>query len=97
VPIRIDGTNFAKPDAAGNNGSQVRLSAPAIGVVDQLLPTDAVTVTSATRIDVQLDTLLAALQWVGGAPVATPYSVEIWNQGGALQSDTLVGAFTILP
>jgi putative metal-binding protein len=88
VPVRIDGTNFAKPDVAGNNGSQVRVSAPTIGVVDQLLPASAVTVTSATRIDVQLDTTLA---------VPAAYSISVWNQGGALKSAALANAFTILP
>ncbi|MBK9517921.1 MAG: hypothetical protein IPO09_11295 [Anaeromyxobacter sp.] len=88
VPVRIDGTNFARPDAAGNNGSQVRVSSAALGVVDQLLPAAAVTVTSATRIDVALDTTLA---------VPGTYALSIWNQGGAQRSTPLAGAFTILP
>ncbi len=88
VPVRIDGTNFAKPDAAGNNGSQVRVSAPSIGVQDQLLPPAAVTVTSGTRIDVQLDTTLA---------VPASYAIAVWNQGGAQRSAALPNAFTILP
>ena len=88
MPIRIDGTNFAKPDAAGNNGSQVRVSAPSIGVQDQLLPPAAVTVTSGTRIDVQLDTTLA---------VPASYAISVWNQGGAQRSAALPNAFTILP
>ena len=44
--------------------------------------------TSATRIDVQLDTTLA---------VPATYAISVWNQGGALKSDPLPGAFTILP
>jgi MYXO-CTERM domain-containing protein len=91
VPIRITGANFAKADAAGNNGSQVRVSAPALGIVDQLVPPASVTVTSATQIDVLLDTTLAI-------PSATrPYSLQVWNQGGALRSNVLADAFTILP
>ncbi len=88
VPVRIDGTNFAKPDPAGNNGSQVRVSSAALGVVDLALPAAAVTVTSATRIDVALDTTLA---------VPGTYSISIWNQGGAQRSAPLANAFTILP
>jgi hypothetical protein len=88
VPVRVLGTNFARADAAGNNGSQLRISSAALGVVDFLVPLAAVTVTSATQLDVQLDTLLA---------VPGTYDVQVWNQGGALESNTLVGAFTILP
>jgi hypothetical protein len=87
VPVRVVGTNFAKPDAGGNNGSQLRISSAALGVVDQPLPSSAVTVTSATQLDVRLDTLLA---------VPGTYDVQVWNQGGALKSNKLAGAFTIL-
>ncbi len=39
----------------------------------------------------------APLQWVNGAQVATAYSIAVWNQGGAVKSDPLPNAFTILP
>jgi hypothetical protein len=91
VHLRLTGTNFAKPDAAGNNGSQVRVSNAALGITSQPIPTAAVTVTSATQLDVELDTTLAV------ASATAAYSLQIWNQGGALQSNTLAGAFLILP
>jgi hypothetical protein len=89
VPVRISGTNFARPDAAGNNGSQVMVSGgPLPAGTFQLVAPTAVTVTTATQIDVQLDTRQA---------VPGTYAVSVWNQGGALKSAPLPAAFTILP
>jgi hypothetical protein len=97
VPIHLSGTNFALPDAAGLNGSEVRISSAAVGVTDYRLPPAAVTVVSSTGIDVQLDTTLAVLQGPSGAQVPTTYTVQVWNQGGAQRSTTFATGFTIKP
>jgi hypothetical protein len=97
VPIRVTGTNFARPDAGGQNGAQVAISSAAVGVTDFVLPPGAVTVVSSTQLDVLLDTTLAPLQFVGGAPAATAYTFQVWNQGGALRSATFATPFTIKP
>jgi MYXO-CTERM domain-containing protein len=117
VPVTIIGTNFAKPDSGGFNGSTIHVFANCTPVIvtlpgppvttqvtgctysgsgtyipDQVLgPTNLVTVTSSTRIDVQLDTTSA---------VPATYSLWIWNPGGSpapQRSIPLLNAFTITP
>jgi hypothetical protein len=103
VPVRITGTNFAKPDANGN-GSSVMITAafmagwpnpcPASPAVPpfQTVP-GTVEVVSATEIVVQLDTLSALPGYT--------YYVAVWN--GSQRSNgcgTLPGAlppFTVNP
>lgn len=97
VPIRITGTNFAQPDPAGQNGSIIAISSPAVGVTDYLLQPTDVQVLSSTELLVSLDTEQAALQWVNGAPVATAYTFQVWNRGGAQRSATFGTPFTVLP
>jgi hypothetical protein len=81
VPVRITGTNFAKPDASGN-GSAVMVAAsfmagwptacPAPGAFVPFQPVPGtVQVVSATQIDVQLDTLSAL--------PGNTYYVAVWN------------------
>jgi hypothetical protein len=91
VPIRITGANFAQPDAAGNNGSMVLVSNAALLITDQLLPPASVTVTSATQIDVALDTTAAI------PSASSYYTVKVRNPGGAPVSNELASAFQILP
>jgi hypothetical protein len=97
VPVRITGTNFALPDLANQNGSQVAISCAAVGVADYLLPAGDVRVVSSTELAVSLDTTLAALPWVGGAQVAADYTFQVWNRGGAQRSATYGTPFTIKP
>jgi hypothetical protein len=107
VPVRIAGTNFAKPDASGN-GSAVMVTAnilpgwpdpcPASGTPPFQPVPGTVTVVSPTEIVVALDTLSALAN--------TTYYVAVWNPGGSPPPQksntcaTLPGAlpgFTILP
>jgi hypothetical protein len=97
IPIRITGANFAMPDLAGNNGSQVRVSSAAVAVTDFLIPPAAVTVVSAGEITVQLDTTLAVLQVVNNQQVDTAYALEVWNPGAGLQSAPFANAFILTP
>ncbi len=115
VPVTITGTNFAKPDVAGNNGSAIHFFANCTPVVNgsgqvtgctctgttpclnnltsQVLgpPYSQVTVTSSTRIDVQLDTTSA---------LPLTYGFWIQNPGGSPSpqfSNVLLNAFTVTP
>jgi hypothetical protein len=108
VPVRIVGTNFAKPDAGGS-GSTVMVTAdilpgwpnqcPAPGVTPlQFVPAPGtVEVRSPTEIVVQLDTLSAV--------AGTTYYVAVWNPGGSpppqksngCGNPALLPSFTILP
>jgi hypothetical protein len=110
VPVRITGTNFAKPDAGGN-GSTVMVTADILpGWENGPCPADpdltplqfvpvpgTVQVRSPTEIVVQLDTLSAVAD--------TTYYVAVWNPGGSpppqksngCAAPTTLPAFTILP
>jgi hypothetical protein len=88
VPVRITGTNFAKPDASGN-GSMVMVTSsilpgwptfcPAPGEPSPFVPAPGtVEVKSPTEIVVQLDTLSAI-----ALPGGTTYYVAVWNPGGS--------------
>ena len=111
VPVVLTGTNFAKPDVSGFNGSTIHLFANCTPVLvgnqvtgctctgaqpcipDQVLNPayNQVTVTSATQIDVLLDTTSA---------LPTTYSFWVWNPGGSpapQRSNTLTFTITALP
>jgi hypothetical protein len=108
VPVRISGTNFAKPDASGN-GSMVMVTAdfmpnwPNIdpcgvttSTATQFVPVPGtVTVKSPTEIEVQLDTLAAYVDPTAG----TTYYIGVWNPGGAsgLQKSSCGKTLTTLP
>jgi hypothetical protein len=108
VPVRITGTNFAKPDASGN-GSMVMVTSsimpgwptmcPAAPATPPFVPVPGtVEVKSSTEIVVQLDTL-AALALPGG----TTYYIAVWNPGGSPSPQksngctTPTASFTIAP
>jgi len=91
VEVTLTGTNFAKPDPAGNGGTTVHISNPAVGVTDYMVPKAATTIVSPTQLKVSLQTL-------DGVPAK--YDVTVWNPGGPTppqKSNTLVQAFEILP
>jgi hypothetical protein len=102
VPVRITGTNFARPDASGN-GSAVMVTAnimpgwpdpcPGAGVTPlQFVPVPgSVEVRSPTEIVVQLDTLSAV-----ALPGGTAYYVAVWNPGGNPPPQKSSGC-TVLP
>jgi hypothetical protein len=108
VPVRITGTNFARPDASGNGSSVMVTSSfmpgwpnpcPAAPAAPPFQPVPGtVEVVSATEIVVQLDTLSA---YVG--PGGTTYYVAVWNPGGPQKSNTCatlpaaLPPFTVLP
>jgi hypothetical protein len=88
VPVRITGTNFAKPDASGNASMVMVTSSilpgwptfcPAPGAPSPFVPAPGtVEVKSPTEIVVQLDTLSAV-----ALPGGTTYYVAVWNPGGS--------------
>jgi MYXO-CTERM domain-containing protein len=108
VPVTLTGTNFAKPDVTGANGSTIHLYANCTPVFtgnqvtgctcmgspcipDQVLSAtyNTVTVSSATTIDVLLDTTSA---------LPATYQVWVWNPGGSpapMRSNTR--SFSVAP
>jgi hypothetical protein len=73
VQITLTGSNFAKPDANGLNGSVVHASSAALGITDFVIPTSATTVVRYDTIQVSFDTQSA---------VPGTYNVFVVNPGG---------------
>jgi hypothetical protein len=90
VPVTITGTNFAKPDSTGVNGSVVHASAPSLGVIDYVVPASATTVVSPTTIQINFDTRAA---------IKGTYFISVWNPGGVapnyLQKSNSDKTFTV--
>jgi MYXO-CTERM domain-containing protein len=90
VPVTITGTNFAKPDGTGVNGSVVHASAPSLGVTDYVIPTSATTVVDPNTIKIVFDTRAA---------IKGTYSISVWNPGGVapnyLQKSNSDKTFTV--
>jgi len=74
VQITITGSNFAKPDANGLNGSVVHASSgPPLNITDYVIPTSATTVVGYNTIQVSFDTQSA---------VPGTYNIFVVNPGG---------------
>ncbi len=110
VPIRLRGANFARPDAAGNNGTSVHVFAgctPVVNAQNQVTCTcpggTALCVPDHVipSADVAVDTASQlTVQLDTTAAVPGTYSVWVWNPGGSpspQRSNTLPGAFRITP
>jgi MYXO-CTERM domain-containing protein len=93
TPVTLTGTNFAKPDASGNGGSQVVAWNTALGITAPIvLPSASVQVVDYDTIIVTLDTLSVV------ASATNPYTIQVWNPGGATppqKSNTTT--FTVTP
>jgi len=112
VPIRIGGTNFARPDAAGNNGTSVHVFAgcsPVVNAQNQVTCTCSTSspppvcvpdhVIPAADVSVDSPTQLT-VQLDTTAAVPGTYSVWVWNPGGTpspQRSNRLADAFRISP
>jgi hypothetical protein len=99
VAVTLTGTNFAKPDGAGNGGSAVHAASESCAtgtcvapctaicaVPDFTVPGASVTVVSPTRIDVSFDTTLA---------VPDIYRLSVWNPGPTILKSSEVRTFTV--
>jgi hypothetical protein len=76
VPVTISGTGFAKPDLAGNNGSQVHAYSAATNDIDLAARgIGAVNVVDPRTIVVTLSTTAA---------LPGTYNISVWNPGGTV-------------
>jgi hypothetical protein len=110
VPIRLQGSNFARPDAAGNNGTSVHVFAgctPVVNAQNQVTCTcpagTALCVPDHVipSADVSVDSASQlTVQLDTTAAVPGTYSVWVWNPGGSpspQRSNRLTDAFRITP
>ena len=112
IPVTITGTNFARPDVAGLNGSTVHLFANCTPVLDAsnqvtgctcngtvpCLPDRALDL-AYNQMTVKSATQIELLIDTTAA-LPTSYSLWIWNPGGSpapQRSNQLLDAFTITP